>query len=63
MPNLRTWSELEAEGMSDIDIRKARLAICDDCPKMLEDGHCSLCYCAISSMTARPNARCPLRKW
>lgn len=60
---LKTWSELLEEGYSEMDIRKARIIVCHQCPRLLKSGHCELCGCSISSETARPNARCPIRKW
>jgi hypothetical protein len=49
--------------MIDIEIRKERLAICNECEHSLDTGHCAQCYCAISSLTANPNSRCPLLFW
>jgi hypothetical protein len=63
LTNIKSWSELEKEGIDPIDIRKGRLAICNTCEHAQNDGRCYLCGCSISSETARPNARCPVRKW
>jgi hypothetical protein len=58
-----SWNELEKQGMSEKDIRQSRLDICNACPHLLPTGHCEHCYCSISSITARPNAKCPIRLW
>lgn len=62
MNKLSSWGELEAEGLSEQEIRKLRLDICNTCDA-LNKGRCGYCGCSISSETARPNAKCPIRKW
>lgn len=40
-----------------------RIAICNQCPKLLPTRQCVECGCFMDAKTKLPNAECPLGKW
>jgi len=48
---------------TDLEIRGARLDICNSCDKLTDDRLCVACYCYVDIKTNNLNSYCPLRKW
>lgn len=52
-------------GMKNVteDEQKARLAICQECPHMVEGGRCGKCGCFLQTKTKWASSSCPIGKW
>jgi hypothetical protein len=52
-------------GMKNVseDIQKQRLAICAECPFIIENSRCGKCGCYLETKTKWESSSCPIGKW
>lgn len=52
-------------GMKHVDEnqQKNRLAICEECPHLVEGGRCGKCGCYLQTKTKWASSSCPIGKW
>lgn len=47
----------------DSELQEKRLAICSECPHIVEDSRCGKCGCFLQTKTKWASSSCPIGKW